>query len=127
MVPEINEQDLSKFIVVGDRLLIQPKDVEKQTKSGLYLPPNVHEKEKIHQGYVIKAGPGYPIPAVMEEDEPWKSKNEKVRYVPLQAQEGDLAIYIQNNAFEIDFNNRKYVIVPQSAVLMLIRDEGLFE
>jgi co-chaperonin GroES (HSP10) len=76
---------------------------------------------------VIKVGPGYPIPAIAEEDEPWKSKNENVRYVPLQPKEGDLAIYLQNSGFEIEFNNQKYIIVPQSAILMLIRDEGLFE
>jgi co-chaperonin GroES (HSP10) len=123
----MEEKDLSKFIVVGDRVLIQPKTPEQRTKSGLLLPPNVQEKEKIHSGYVIKVGPGYPIPAIVEEDEPWKSKNENVRYVPLQPKEGDVAIYLQNSGFEIEFNNQKYVIVPQSAILMLIRDEGLFE
>ena len=65
-------------------------------------------------------------PAIPEMDEPWKSK-EDVRYVPLQPKEGDLAVYLQNNAWEIIFNNEKYIIVPQSAVLLLIRDEGLFE
>lgn len=36
MVPGIDEKDLSKFIVVGYRVLIQPKIPEKRTKSGLY-------------------------------------------------------------------------------------------
>ncbi|MDI3521268.1 MAG: chaperonin GroES [Anaerophaga sp.] len=127
MIFGIDEKDLNKFIMVGDRVLIQPKTPEKRTKSGLFLPPNVQEKEKVHSGYVIKVGPGYPIPAIAEEDEPWKSKNENVRYVPLQPKEGDLAIYLQNSGFEIEFNNQQYVIVSQSAILMLIRDEGLFE
>jgi co-chaperonin GroES (HSP10) len=100
MVTGIDEKDLRKFIVVGDRVLIQPKTPEQRTKSGLFLPPNVQEKEKIHSGYVIKVGPGYPIPAIVEEDESWKSKNENVRYVPLQPKEGDLAIYLQNSGFE---------------------------
>ena len=123
----INEKDLDKFIVVGDRVLIKPKSEEMMTRSGLYLPPGVKEKEKIYSGYVVKVGPGYPIPAIVDEDEPWKEKQEKVKYVPLQAQEGDLAVYLQGSAFEIEFNQQKYVIVPQSAILLLIRDEDLFK
>ena len=123
----IKEKDLNKFIVVGDRVLIKPKSEETVTRSGLYLPPGIQEKEKIYSGYVLKVGPGYPIPAIAEEDEPWKDKHEKVKYVPLQAKEGDLAVYLQSSAFEIHFNHEKYVIVPQSAILLLIRDEDLFK
>lgn len=123
----IEEKDLNRFIMVGDRVLLKPKSPQKQTKSGLYLPPTIQEKEKAVAGYVVKVGPGYPIPAIAEADEPWKAKRDQVQYVPLQPQEGDLAIYLQNSAIEIEFNGEKYVIVPHSAILLLIRDEGLFE
>lgn len=123
----IDLKDLNKFIVVGDRVLIKPSTPQKTTKSGLLLPPNVQENEKLHSGYVIKVGPGYPIPAVSEADEPWKNKGDEVKYVPLQPKEGDLAVYLQNNAYEIEFNDEKYVILPHSAILLLIRDESLFE
>lgn len=63
-----------------------------KTQSGLYLPPTVQENEKVHSGYIVKVGPGYPISAMTDEDEPWKEKREEVKYVPLQAQVGDLAI-----------------------------------
>lgn len=124
---EINIQDIKKFIVVGDRILIKPKSPMERTKGGLLLPPGVQEKEKLQSGYVVKVGPGYPIPAIAEEDESWKSKSEDVRYVPLQPKEGDLAIYLQNSGWEIEFNQEKYLIVPNNAVLLLIRDESLFE
>lgn len=123
----IDEKDLKKFIVVGDRVLIKPKSPQQKTKSGLYLPPGVQEKEKIQSGYVLKVGPGYPIPALTDENEPWKEKIDELKYVPLQPKEGDMAVYIQNNAFEIEFKSEKLVIVPHSAILLLIRDEGLFE
>jgi chaperonin GroES len=123
---QIDEKDLSKFIIIGDRILVKPRNNQKKTRSGLYLPPTVTENEKLHSGYVVKVGPGYPIPAINEADEPWKT-GESVRYVPLQPQEGDLAIYMQNSGWEIEFNREKYVIIPQSAVLLLIRDEGLFD
>lgn len=123
----IEEKDFEKFILVGDRVLIKPKTPQQKTKSGLYLPPGVQEKEKIHAGYVIKVGPGFPIPAITDVDEPWKEKKNDVQYVPLQPLTGDLAIYLQNGAFEIEFNNEKYVIVNHHAILMLIRDEDLIK
>lgn len=127
MTLRIEEKNLEKFILVGDRVLLKPKSPESKTKSGLFLPPSVHEKEKIHSGYVLKTGPGYPIPNFDPgDDEVWKKK-EKNLYIPLQAQRGDLAIYLQANSHEIEFNNEKYLIVPHSSIIMLIRDEGMFE
>ena len=127
MTLQIEEKDLNKFIVVGDRVLIKPKNQQERTKSGLYLPPGVQEKEKIHSGYVLKVGPGSPIPAIQDMDEPWKERKEEVKYVPLQPREGDLAVYVQKSGYEIEFNNERYVIIPHSAILMLIRDDDLFK
>jgi len=123
----IEEQNLAKFILIGDRVLIRPKNPQGKTASGLYLPPTVQENEKTHSGYVVKVGPGYPIPAMIDADETWKEKKDEVKYVPLQAKVGDLAIYLNKSGWEIEFNKEKYIILPHSSILMLIRDEGLFE
>lgn len=124
---QIEERDLKKLIVVGDRVLIKPKVPEEKTRSGLILPPGVHEKEKVRSGYVVKVGPGYPVPMMEEADESWKPRAEDVKYVPLQPREADLAVYLQNSGYEIEFNKEKYVIVPHSAILLLVRDDSLFE
>jgi chaperonin GroES len=116
---------LEKLIVVGDRVLVKPKSLSEKTQSGLFLPPGVQEREKIQSGYILKVGPGYPIPLPIEAEESWK-KEEKIRYVPLQAKEGDLAIYLQNGAIEITYDEEKYFIVPQNSILLLVRDEDLF-
>jgi chaperonin GroES len=117
------EDKIRKLVVVGDRVLIKPKKASEKTDSGLYLPPGVHEREKIHSGYIMKTGPGYPIPIPAEDDEPWKESEDKVKYIPLQAKVGDLAIFLQKSAFEVIYEGEKYYIVPQSAILMLERDE----
>ena len=119
--------NIDKFIVIGDKVLIKPKKNQNQTKTGLYLPPGVEEKEAIHSGYIIKTGPGYPIPSITTDEEPWTENNNVVKYIPLQAQKGDLAIYLQKSGFEIEFDNEKYLIIPHSSLLMVIRDDGLFE
>ena len=124
----IDQKDIAKFFMVGDKVLIKPKNPQNQTSTGLYLPPTVQQNEKIQSGYIIKVGPGYPLPSLVDEGEVWKKKkDENVQYLPLQAHEGDLAVYLQNASFEIKFNNEVYMIVPHSAILMFIRDEGLFE
>ena len=119
------ENKLKKLIVVGDRVLIRPLKQSDKTSSGLYLPPGVQEKEKIHSGYVIKVGPGYPLPSPVDEDDMWKGKDEQVKYLPLQAQEGDLAIFLQKGAIEVLYEDEKYFIVPQASILMLEREEEL--
>lgn len=118
------DNKLKKLIVIGDRVLIRLSKPNEQTASGLYLPPGVQEKEKVQQGFIIKTGPGYAIPLPVE-NEPWKNEEEQVKYIPLQAKEGDLAIFLLSGATEVMYEGEKYFIVPQSAILMLERDEEL--
>ena len=119
-----SDNKLKKLILIGDRVLIRPSKPDEQTASGLYLPPGVQEKEKVQQGQIIKTGPGYAIPMPVD-DEPWKSEDENVKYVPLQAREGDLAIFLVSGATEVMYEGEKYFIVPQGAILLLEREEEL--
>jgi co-chaperonin GroES (HSP10) len=122
-----DKQSLEDVLMIGDKVLIQPKSPMEKTKSGLYLPPGIQEKENIYSGYIVKVGPGYPIPNNQEYDEPWKAGSEESKYIPLQAKVGDLAVYLQTGSFPIEINKQKYVILPHSAILMLFRDKGLME
>lgn len=113
-----------EMVVVGDRVLLQLDDADDRTKSGLYLPPSVREKEKVAMGLIKKVGPGYPVPnPSYTEDEPWSRQKDPARYIPLQAREGDYAIFLREQGVEVEFEEKKYIIVPQSAVLMLVRNE----
>jgi len=71
----------------------------------------------------VLAGPGYPIPMPQEPDEEWKKDSEKQHYLPLQAKVGDLAVFLQKQAVEIEFNKEKFFIVPNSALLLLYRED----
>lgn len=112
---------IDKFVVVGDRVLVKPRDMDTHTRSGLVLPASVKEKEEIHSGYILKTGPGYPIPS-SDIEESWKGE-EDTKYIGLQAKKGDLAIFLKSRSFEIEFENEKYLIVPHGAILLLIRDD----
>jgi len=117
-----------EIILVGDRVLIDPDTGHSKTPSGLYLPPGVKEKENVQGGYVVKVGPGYPVPLADESsDEPWISDHKEPQYIPLQAEEGDYAIFLRKYAIDIELEERKYVIVPHSHLLVLIREDFLNE
>jgi len=122
---QLKSKDLSKLVLVGDRILIKPSKPSKKTSGGLFLPQGMAKEEELYSGYVMKVGPGYPIPAIQDVDEPWKEKKDNVQYVPLQPKEGDLAVYLQNRVYKIEFNKQEYVIVPHQALLMLVRDDDM--
>jgi chaperonin GroES len=126
MIGVSKDNKLKKLIVVGDKVLIRPKNPKDKTNTGLYLPPTITEKEEVQSGYIVKVGPGYPLPSFSQEEEPWKNTEEKVKYMPLQAEEGDLAIYLKRHAIEIQYEGEKYVIIPQTAIMLLERAEDLF-
>ena len=112
-------------IVVGDRVLIRPDTGGKKSAAGLYLPPSVIEKQDVQGGIVVEVGPGIPL-GNPENDlsEPWeKMDNLKTKYIPPQAQVGDYALYLNKASVEINVENVEYLIVSQSAILVLIRDD----
>lgn len=112
-----------KLVVVGPRVLISLDKSEGKTDSGLYLPPTVKEKEEVQGGLVVKTGPGYPVPDVTASDEPWVNSGSGTKYIPLQAQEGDYALFLKKEAVEIEFDGKKFLIVPHSAILAIARTE----
>ena len=123
----MTKDKLENLIVVGDKVLIKPSTSKSKTKSGLFLPPGYSEKEEIQHGYVVKVGPGIPIPYLPDdESEPWKpKKDDRIRYIPLQTVVGDLAIFLLKGSIEITYNDQKYFIVPQYSILLIERDESL--
>ena len=113
-----------RLIVVGDRVLIQPEEGEDRTKVGLYLPATAVDSQAVQGGIVIATGPGNAVSAPTElDEEPWKIGAPEPRYVPLQARIGDYAIFFRRAAVEITFEGERYLVVPQAAILTLVREE----
>jgi chaperonin GroES len=123
------EYNRKKMIVVGDKVLIIPDSDKDRTETGLYLPPTVKEKEKVQSGYVFKVGPGFPVPNPnFIDQESWSTTpKDPVKYIPLQVEEGDYVIFMRDQAIEIEYESKKYLIVAQAAILMVIRRNPLDE
>jgi len=112
-----------EIILVGDRVLIVPDVGEERSNVGLYLPKWAVERESVQGGTIVETGPGLPLPSPGDiEEEPWKHSEPKTSYVPLQAQVGDYAIFLRKAAVEIKLEGDTYLIVPQAALLVLIRE-----
>lgn len=84
---------------LADRVLIEPKEAETKTASGLYIPDTA--KEKPQQGVVIAAGPG-------KKDE------------PMEVKVGDQVIYGKYAGTEVTVEDKKYLIVKQSDILAIL-------
>lgn len=81
---------------LADRVLVEPKEAETKTASGLYIPDTA--KEKPQQGVVIAVGPG-------KKDE------------PMEVKVGDTVLYGKYSGTEVSYEGKKYLIMKQSDIL----------
>ncbi len=84
---------------LADRVVIEPKEAETKTASGLYIPDTA--KEKPQQGTVVAAGPG--------------KKDEE-----MELKVGDRVLYGKYAGTEVTCDDKKYLIMKQSDVLAVI-------
>jgi chaperonin GroES len=113
-----------ELIVVGDRVLLKVEEGEERTNVGLYLPPTAVDSQAVQSGTIVATGPGLPLPAPDSgSDEPWRETARETRFVPMQARVGDYALFFRKAAVEITFEDSRYLVVPQAAILAIVRDE----
>ena len=118
------QKNHKQLIVVGDRVLVRIEEGEERTNVGLYLPPTAVDNQAVQGGTIIATGPGLPMPSPDSNiDEPWRTTSRETRFVPMQARRGDYALFFRKAAVEITFEGERYLVVPQAAILALVRDE----
>jgi co-chaperonin GroES (HSP10) len=113
-----------QLLVVGDRVLVTPEEGDDRTRVGLYLPATAIDAQQVQTGLIVATGPGDPVPdPTGHDDEPWRIGEQTPRFRPMQARVGDHAIFFRKAAVEITFEEKRYLVVPQAAILVLVRDE----
>lgn len=117
------DDPIKRLLVVGDRVLVTPEEGEERTNVGLYLPATALEGRQVQGGRIVATGPGTPMgePTQLDE-EPWRIRGPEVRYLPMQAGVGDYALFFRKAAVELTFEGTRYLVVPQAAILVLVRD-----
>jgi co-chaperonin GroES (HSP10) len=120
------QRNNKELIVVGDRVLVAIEEGEERSKVGLYLPPTAVDSQAVQGGRIVATGPGLPMPDIGSDhsDEPWRlgTGARETRFLPMQARAGDYALFFRKAAVEITFEGERYLVVPQAAILALVRD-----
>ncbi|MDQ6828228.1 MAG: co-chaperone GroES family protein [Gemmatimonadota bacterium] len=118
------ERNGKELIIVGDRVLVALEDGEDRTKVGLYLPPTAVDSQQVQGARIVATGPGMPMPDIgdIATDEPWRAPHSGTKFVPMQARVGDYALFFRRAAVEITFETERYLVVPQGAILALVRN-----
>jgi co-chaperonin GroES (HSP10) len=113
-----------QLLVVGDRVLITVEEGDDRTRVGLYLPATAIDAQQVQTGLIVATGPGTPIADLGSlDEEPWRIDARESKNRGMQARVGDHAIFFRKAAVEISFEEKKYLVVPQAAILVLIRDD----
>ncbi|MDR2562829.1 MAG: co-chaperone GroES [Prevotellaceae bacterium] len=84
---------------LADRVLVEPKEAEEKTASGIYIPDTA--KEKPQRGVVVAAGPG-------KKDE------------PMEVKAGDEVLYGKYAGTEITIEGKDYLIMRLSDILAVV-------
>ncbi len=113
-----------ELIVVGDRVLVKVEEGEERTSVGLYLPSTAIDNMAVQGGTIMATGPGQPMPSFDSAagEEPWKEPARETRFVPMQARCGDFALFFRKASVEITFEGERFLVVPQAAILALVRE-----
>ena len=88
-----------KLKPLADRVLIEPKEAETKTASGIFIPDTAREKPQ--QGKVIAVGPGI--------------KDEK-----MEVKVGDLVLYGKYSGTEITVDGKDYLIMKQTDIFAIV-------
>jgi chaperonin GroES len=91
---------------LGDRLVIEPKEQEEVTASGLVLPETA--KEKPQQGTVLSSGPG--------------RRDDDGKRVEMDVAVGDVVLYAKYAGTEIKIDGKKLLILKESDILAIVEN-----
>ncbi len=93
-----------KLKPLGDRLVVEPKEREEATASGIILPETA--KEKPQEGEVIAVGPG--------------RRDDDGDRIEMDVSVGDMVLYAKYAGTEIKVDGKKLLILKESDVLAII-------
>ena len=93
-----------KLKPLGDRLVVEPKEREQTTPSGLVLPETA--KEKPQEGEVIAVGPG--------------RRDDDGERIAMDVKVGDIVLYAKYGGTEIKIDSKKLLILKESDVLAIV-------
>jgi len=93
-----------KLKPLGDRLVVEPRERESTTASGLVLPETA--KEKPQEGEVIAVGPG--------------RRDDDGKRIKMDVEVGNIVLYAKYGGTEVKIDDKKLLILKESDVLAIL-------
>ncbi len=93
-----------KLKPLGDRLVVEPRERESTTASGLVLPETA--KEKPQEGEVIAVGPG--------------RRDDDGKRIKMDVEVGNVVLYAKYGGTEVKIDDKKLLILKESDVLAIL-------
>ncbi|MCA9966653.1 MAG: co-chaperone GroES [Anaerolineales bacterium] len=90
---------------LGDRLVVEPKESEQTTASGLVLPETA--KEKPQEGTILAVGPG--------------RRDDNGNRIEMDVAVGDVVLYAKYGGTEVKMEGKKYLILKESDILAIVQ------
>lgn len=92
-----------KIKPIFDRVVLLPKEAEKETKSGIILPTASQEKSQI--ATVVAVGKGGNIDG---------------KEIEMQVKVGDEVLYTKYSGTEFSLDGKKYIVMKQTDILAVL-------
>lgn len=93
--------------LTDNRILIEPKEVEEKTASGIIIP-NADDKENTAKGTVIDLGPG--------------SVTKTGKIIPLEIKVGECVLYMKDTGDKVVLNGKNLLILKEDEILAIVND-----
>ena len=90
---------------LGDRVVVQPKEAEEKTDSGLYIPESAQDKPQ--KGTVVAIGPG---------------RVEDGTQIDMTVEEGDEILYGKYAGTEVTLNGQEFLIMRETDIFGIINE-----
>ena len=90
---------------LGDRLVVEPREKDEKTASGIILPETA--KEKPQEGTVLAAGPG--------------RLDDEGKRIKMDVKTGDVVLYAKYAGAEIKIDDQKLLILKESDILAIVQ------
>lgn len=88
-----------------NRILIEVKEVEEKTASGIIIP-NADSEENTAEGKVIDVGPG--------------NTTESGNLIPIEVKVGERVLYIKDSGDKVVLDEKEFLIIKEDEILAII-------
>lgn len=95
-----------KIRPLGDRLVVEPQELETQTAGGIFIPDTA-DKDKPMQGTVLAIGQGRYIDG---------------KITPLQVKVGEKVLFGKYAGTNVKFDGKEYLVMREEDVMAIVEE-----